>query len=275
MKTKILICTHKEVELPHNEVFFPVQTGSALTTLHWGIQRDDEGINISTKNKNYSELTAHYWFWKNYTDYEYVGLCHYRRYFQISYSQSHIEKLLRKSDIILPTPIYLPYSNGTNLTIILTREDLYILLLCLKKTHPEYLPEAENYLFNTNRNISFNMFITRKEIFQAYSAWLFPILEETEKYVKLSGYTRLKRIYGYFSEVLLPIWVKHNGLKTSHFPIINYPNQKMSLMQLIKNPLINFRNNLCFHILHGFKHRNFKPLDSVITGMKTDGIPLY
>ncbi len=42
---------------------------------------DNTGDNISAKNPNRCEMTAHYWVWKNrlHTEDEYVGICHYRR----------------------------------------------------------------------------------------------------------------------------------------------------------------------------------------------------
>ena len=62
---KILVCCHKSVELPKNDLFLPIQVGAALTENHWGIQRDDKVYdkdcdNISLKNSNYCELTAVY-----------------------------------------------------------------------------------------------------------------------------------------------------------------------------------------------------------------------
>ena len=43
---------------------------------------DDEGDNISNKNKTYCELTAQYWAWKN-MEADYYGFFHYRRYFHL------------------------------------------------------------------------------------------------------------------------------------------------------------------------------------------------
>lgn len=40
---------------------------------------DDEGDNISERNKTYCELTAQYWAWKN-EEADYYGFFHYRRY---------------------------------------------------------------------------------------------------------------------------------------------------------------------------------------------------
>ena len=42
------------------------------------------GKNIQHKERNYSELTFHYWFWKNqlknYDESTWIGFCQYRRY---------------------------------------------------------------------------------------------------------------------------------------------------------------------------------------------------
>ena len=69
-----------------------------------GWLRDNTNINISSKNKNYAELTFHYWFWKNYLskcESKWIGFCHYRKFWTkkiYKSSEINIEKL---SSIIL------------------------------------------------------------------------------------------------------------------------------------------------------------------------------
>ena len=87
---KILVCCHKPYNLPDNPIYLTIHVGKAVSLLDLCIQGDNECNeqacdNISKLNSLYSEMTAMYWAWKNiqicYPDVQYVGLCHYRRYF--------------------------------------------------------------------------------------------------------------------------------------------------------------------------------------------------
>ena len=90
-----------------------IQGGAALHPA-LGYIPDNTGDNISAKNPNYCELTALYWAWKN-LDCEYIGLCHYRRYFghkvhakdikkkkEAIFTKADYENLLTKYDVIFP-----------------------------------------------------------------------------------------------------------------------------------------------------------------------------
>ena len=271
---KILVCSHKEVEYPKNSLYLPVQVGASLNPNRWGIQPDNEGENISDKNKFYSELTAHFWAWKNLKNVEYVGLAHYRRFLDIN-SESEIMDELSRYDILLPAPISLPYCNGFNLGEVLTREDVYILMTCLKKMYPEYIDAANKYLMQSNKNVCCNMFITKHSIFDEYSEWLFPLLLETEKHVRLSGYTRIRRIFGYFSEVLLPIYVLHNNLKVKYYPLVDFPGVQTNQKKKIKTKLRYILSDLSYHISKIGMPKVYKPMPSTHTGMIIDKLPLW
>lgn len=89
-RIKILVCCHKECEIPQNELFLPIQVGKRMSKTNLGIQSDYEVDNvecenISDMNSLFCEMTAMFWAWKNikkiYPSLEYIGLCHYRRYF--------------------------------------------------------------------------------------------------------------------------------------------------------------------------------------------------
>ena len=80
-KIKIYVVCHKPSYVPENPYLYPIQVGTALSKSPLeGMLHDNEGDNISDRNKSYCELTAQYWAWKN-EDADYYGFFHYRRYF--------------------------------------------------------------------------------------------------------------------------------------------------------------------------------------------------
>ena len=71
---------HKKYEKLNNDIYIPLQVGAALHN-SLGYHSDNTGDNISERNPYYSELTGLYWLYKNDSDCDITGLCHYRRYF--------------------------------------------------------------------------------------------------------------------------------------------------------------------------------------------------
>ena len=64
------------------------------------------GKNIQKKEKNYSELTFHYWFWKNYLrkfkSSEWIGFCQKRRFWIKKNIQINYLKALKKNILNYP-----------------------------------------------------------------------------------------------------------------------------------------------------------------------------
>lgn len=105
MDAMILVACHKPCEMYNKGIYTPIQVGKAISEYNLGIIGDDTGDNISQKNPSYCELTAQYWAWKN-VDCRYIGLCHYRRYFETVYTNDLLERIFSKYDVILPRPVY-------------------------------------------------------------------------------------------------------------------------------------------------------------------------
>ena len=77
---RIYVVCHKPAYVPETPYLYPIQVGTALSGKKLpGMLHDDEGDNISERNKTYCELTAQYWAWKN-EEADYYGFFHYRRY---------------------------------------------------------------------------------------------------------------------------------------------------------------------------------------------------
>ena len=104
---------------------------------------DDIGKNISCKNPSYCEMTAHYWIWKNVKDTEYVGLCHYRRYFGIDVTEENINQLMQNVDVILVEPSYYVDSVYSYFAKFIGAENMTILSLVMKKLYPDYFETLE------------------------------------------------------------------------------------------------------------------------------------
>ena len=77
----IYCITHRRMDFIEELNLIPVAVGK--TNVNHYID-EKKGMNISNKNRNYGELTFHYWFWKNklktYSANEWFAICHYRRF---------------------------------------------------------------------------------------------------------------------------------------------------------------------------------------------------
>lgn len=238
--TKILVCCHKKDIWKSDDVYMPIHVGKAISNTELNIQGDDTGDNISTKNKSYCELTGLYWAWKNLEKVDYIGLCHYRRYFNFSSKFSlgdaktvplknftnlnigfaNSQKLLKNCDIVLASPKSYPYNLRTDYCLSHLSTDFFTLVDVINNLYPDYSAALVDVMENSNRLNHYNMFLTKYEIFNSYCNWLFPILSECEKRIDISNYNVFqKRIFGYMAERLLIVYVKKNNLKVEYYPI--------------------------------------------------------
>lgn len=214
-KMEIYVCTHKEFSPKVKDSrLTPLMVGAALREADFGYQRDDEGDNISTKNPNYCELTGLYWIWKNSRE-DTVGLCHYRRYFD---PRVDYEKELKTHDVILPEPLYPIVPLRVQYCCFHVREDYMALCEAVGKVSPDYIT-AFDKVFDGNVFTPFNMFIGRRKFVDAYCSWLFSVLSEAEKSVKLSGYAYQQRVFGYMGERLMQVYVERNRLRVKRVQV--------------------------------------------------------
>lgn len=223
---KIFVITHKKIEEKLNKVCIPIQVGF---NENLGFIRDNTGDNISKKNRNYCELTGMYWIWKNCKLPEYIGLCHYRRFFvcgkiiKKKIDEKKVKEYFKECDIILPKKFkfdttvwknYFENGQGKEKDLINTKE-------ILKNKYPEYLKSFEEVM-DRKEGYYCNMFIMKNIGFKRYCEWLFDILFELEKITDLTNYTPQEaRIYGYISELLLNVWVEKNELKIKECEVQN------------------------------------------------------
>lgn len=185
----------------------PIQAGAALTDQKIADIRDNEGENISHKNRQYCELTALYWIWKHDCS-RYAGLCHYRRHFDLSYD--FLEKLsVSDIDVVLTIPVV----NTPDVRTIYARDhianDWNEMLKALHDLQPAYIPAAER-LQAGRYYCGLNMFLTKREILDNYCNWLFPILARCEERCGEKNDSYQNRYLGFLGERLLSIYFFHN-----------------------------------------------------------------
>lgn len=256
-KIVILVATHKPDKVYQDDIYTPIHVGRAVSKYKEEMAEiigDDTGDNISEKNPFYCELTACYWAWKNLKNIEYVGLCHYRRYFEERITVKNIDRLLNSNyDIILPSAIHLPATLFYKFKG-LTDEDRVIFFKVMEEFYPEYYETAVDYIMNGNKDYAFNMFFCSWKIFSQMMEFVFGFLSCTEKYVKLQPYTNGRRIFGYFSEYLIPIFCLKHRLRIKEVPIIsmlqsekpNYLVRKKNVLKRIINSSDSPQTHLIF-----------------------------
>lgn len=250
MDIKILVACDKDSYVLDNSLLFPIQVGSALSKNRYEMLHDDEGNNISRKNRSYCELTALYWAWKN-LDADYYGLFHYRRYMCFDESLQNmdsmanvlsddlsdetLEKLsitenkmkekipqydaivVRKREVVAVDTIYEEYGAPETQHI----EDLDAVIDIIHEKYPEFDEYVDAYL-NDKYAYDCNMFIMKKDIFNKYCEWLFSILEEAEDRINTINYgIQEYRVFGYLAERLCGIYFTY--LKNKDYKICELP----------------------------------------------------
>ncbi len=246
---KIIVCCHKKDLYKESNIYMPIQVGKALSDIDLGIPGDDSGDNISIKNDSYCELTGMYWAWKNLKDIDYIGFCHYRRYFDFNHIgrkhyplttiktdlfeelnldiSTEAEKWLEKGGCILAkanhqhASLFTHYCEGHYST------DIKIVGDIIRDTLPQkYFQAFTDSLIRSNKFSPYNMFIMNWNTFDKYCNWLFNLLEKVEKQIDTRNYPPYqKRVFGYLAERMLNLYVHAEHLKILQIPILKISNE--------------------------------------------------
>ncbi len=246
--------THKPFPVPYDSMYVPLHVGRKP----WLEKRedrekdkellsytgDDSGENISDQNCYFSELTGIYWAWKN-SDADVIGCCHYRRYLLnekgCMFTGKEIHALLKNYDIITTKTLQLNFSYYEGFGFHHKRLYLEETANVLKEKYPEYYKTYEQ-LVQEKHTYFGNMLICGRKIYDAYCRWLFSILFEVQKRVKVSeedSYHR--RIFGFISEFLQYVWIKHNRYRVCEC-MVGMLGEKAEVSEVKKNLAGYFAN---------------------------------
>ena len=232
MEIKILAITHKAYWMPKDKVYMPLQVGKAGKA-SLGYVGDDVGENISEKNANFCELTGMYWAWKNLSC-DYIGVCHYRRYFATSrffssflkrikpvMRRTEYEALLSRYDVILPKKRhYYIETVRSQYEHAHYKKDLAEAEKIISEKYPEYA-EAFQQVMSSRSLYIYNMFVMQKNLFDEYCSWLFDIVFELEKRIDIKDYTAYEaRVFGFIAERLFNVWLTKKNLNFVEIPVV-------------------------------------------------------
>lgn len=225
-KIKVIIAAHKPYWMPDDPLYLPVHVGAAGKDVIPGYQRDDEGDNISTKNPHYCELTGVYWAWKN-LDADYVGLAHYRRHFRGKGPRNILtleeaKQLLSKAPVVVPKKTdYVISTVEQHYADTHSPEHLVALRKAVATVSPEYLDAYDACMKHRSAHM-LNMFLMRRDLFDAYCGWMFSVLREAEKGIDYTGMTPFQaRLMGRLSELLLDVWLQKNSVSYVECPLVS------------------------------------------------------
>lgn len=189
-----------------------IQAGAALAEERLSIAAltDDKGKHISELNRQFCEMTAVYWIWKNATE-DIVGIAHYRRHFILP--EDWLEKMQANDiDVVLPVPLYVAPSLEENYRKRHTPEDWDYMMQCLREMDENGYREAERF-FKGNLYSPCNMFIMKKGVLDEMCEWLFPLLFRIAEHGGEKPDCYQNRYPGFLSERLISFFFERNRSK--------------------------------------------------------------
>ena len=275
----ILVCAHKADKNTRNgEVYKAIQVGADLhPDMDLGYTKDNKGENISSRNSSWSEWTAIYWGWKNIKHVEYVGICHYRRYLDADINEQTIEKLLSGKDMLIcdyyKSTQYDIVSKG--LTTALSQEDYWLFIDTVLSIHPDAKEALLKYMYDFNTFVPYSMFVAKKKLYDEYCEFIFPVLFELEKRIKDHGYSRQRRIIGYYGEWSLGLFILYRKLKVKKLNLVMDGNVVRTVYPWWRKILGDAKRRIITWLTNGRNPQtDFHIPQDIVVGFKNDGIKL-
>ena len=191
---------------------------------------DDEGDNIASKNRYYSELTGMYRLWRNCRD-AVIGVCHYRRLFvntripwcfdrsvavsripEFDYPRVEGDLLRGDYDAVLPTARILITRAGLKTIrghfVHHQGSKLFGELVEALSAHDAAMARRfQAHVATARRGSYWNMIIARREVYCTLCEWLFGIMSAVERRLARWPDGVPVRSLGYLSESLIGFYL--------------------------------------------------------------------
>ena len=194
---------HTPYEMQPYEAY--LQVGAARTDgrIEENGLTDHTGENISDRNRQFCEITGLYWMWKHAPE-VWIGLAHYRRHFLLP-DDWQLRMEAADADVLLPTPLFVSPSLEENYKSRHTADAFDAMMTYIRKQLPEEADDIQDF-FRQNLYSPCNMFIMRREVLDAYCAWVFPILFAVADMIGEKEDAYQNRYPAFLPERLLPCY---------------------------------------------------------------------
>ena len=176
----IFICTHKDFKQVVNNESYHVINNNVI----------DES-KYPPGNKFYSEIMTFYYVADNFKLKDYVGFCHYRRYFSFMDNVPNMDEVFKENDVIIGKPEKYGVSVKQFYGSCHNVDDLDIVENIVKEKYPDYYNIFSKYM-NQKMFIPCNMFIMKREDFLEYVEFIRGVLNEYLKEVGTDIYKRIE-----------------------------------------------------------------------------------
>lgn len=210
--------------------------------------RDNAGVHIAELNPYYCEITTAYWALYN-THSDYVGFCHYRRYFDFHQAP-------KGEEITDPIAHVTNEAQLTSLRLLLGVTDIVVtaretygetisqqyhrwhlasewaaFMEAIRRVHPHQARYLRYFEVATSAPTR-SMFVMTWERFNSYMRDLLPVLEVAFKLHGLTGIAERDRYPGFLAERYLGFWLFVNQFRFIEVPLLNIPESTQSSAQM-------------------------------------------
>lgn len=202
----IYVCCHKDYEDVgiSNPVYKLISDKNIKNNTTLDFVKSDGFLD----NRMWSEMTQIYYIWKHpELQADWIGLSHYRRYFEF---MNDIPELTKP---VIAKHIVNPYNNYAQYDVCHNSTDLLLTLNIIGKKKPEYYG-AFIAMMDSHKYFPYNMFILPKDLFNEYCEFVFEILKEFNKTINVNNnYINMVQRIGKYRER----YVEKSGYPSNDF----------------------------------------------------------
>ena len=158
-------------------------SGGTLNCQNLEIYRDYTGDNISDKNLMYNEYAGFYWILHNWEIKDYIGMFHYRRYYNFMDEVPNIEKIFSYGFKVLLNRRFplqyrgVPKGNREFYKIWHNVDDFDLMGKIVKENYPQYA-DGWDTMANATWIYPSSLFIMPKDLFKEYISFALDVMDK-------------------------------------------------------------------------------------------------